>query len=295
MNPVNRLGLKAAGLTLGAVILLYGLYWGATRLWEHFAQPEQQTAGEALEAPAPDQDGDGLPDAFEAIYRGDPAKADTDDDGTNDFDEIAAGRDPAIAGPEDEVKPELGEDVVDTSTYTGRYLASLPKDLSRDQIMEQNRIEAFIALERGPLLPDLAAGTVKTSAAAGKEAIAAYLGQVSAAHNDQLTAVSNETIQAALETYLAGNPQELEQIVAQLETNSGILKNVAAPAEVAGLHTQLIQASEALTANTALLVGMREDFVGGLVASKNIDELGGVFAEIARQVQELEAKYEIEA
>lgn len=46
-----------------------------------------------------DDDGDGLPNWEEALWKSDPAKKDTDGDGVSDFDEARAMQDPTVPGP----------------------------------------------------------------------------------------------------------------------------------------------------------------------------------------------------
>ncbi len=86
------------------------------RFWRHLAEMDVDSAEEAVVAELPlawidspptaffnlggrlDADGDGLPDAFEALAFGsDPAAADTDGDGLLDGEEYIAGTDPAAA------------------------------------------------------------------------------------------------------------------------------------------------------------------------------------------------------
>lgn len=291
------MGLRVVGITAVVLAVLFGVYWGARTLLrgdEEAALPagEPQTLAERQQ----DTDGDGVADLYEtAYYNTDPTNTDTDGDGVNDLDEITAGRDPAVAGPQDESRPATGSAVVQQDTYTQRYLASLPDDIPRDQILDQARLEAFIAASRGPLVPEVLAGTIKTTSAAGKEAVSAYLDAISSAHNKSLRVITSADIEAAFRLQVqSSQPKTMQELVIALANNVGVLEAVEAPAEVVPLHTKLVAASRALRDNAAALRDIQQDFVGGLVAAKNIEELGGVFQEIAQAVQGLEEKYGLE-
>jgi hypothetical protein len=86
----------------------------------------------------------------------------------------------------------------------------------------------------------------------------------------------------------------LNTIVTQLEQNVKVLKTIPAPAETAALHAKLIAATQALHTNVVTVRDMDQDFVGGLIATQNIDDLGHVFQEISTSVKELETKYGLE-
>lgn len=296
MHSINLLGLKAVGATAVVMLVLLGIYTGARQL----AGPSAPTASptsvpDTTPAPAPDADGDGLPDAFEALYQTDPQKADTDADGTNDLDEITAGTNPTIPGPNDEVKPPTGE-AADLTTYTGRYLASLPNDAPREEVLKQERLEAFVNLNKGDLLPIIPAEQILSTPNSGQEAISSYLDSISSAQNPALAAVTNEDVSEALRQGLSNTQStSLPDLTKKLENNLSIIKSVPAPAEVRSLHTQYVAASQALLDAVKLLATMlKGDFVGGLIGAKKIEELGPVFQDISTQIQALEAKYGLE-
>lgn len=297
MEDINRLGLRVVGITAVVLAVLFGVYWGARTLLRggrEAAQPleEPQTLAERQQ----DTDGDGVADLYEtAYYNTDPTKADTDGDGVSDLDEITAGRDPAVAGPQDESRPATGSAVAQQETHTQRYLASLPDDVPRDQILDQAKLEAYMSANRGELLPALPDGVVKTTATAGKEAVSAYLDATSTAHNKSLRAVTSTDIEAAFRLQIqSGQPKTMQDLVIALTNNVGVLEGIEAPAEVTDLHTKLVAASRALRDNAAALRDIQQDFVGGLIAAKNIEELGGIFQELAAEVQGLEKKYGLE-
>ncbi|GEM_PF-2012627 len=294
MNPINALGIKVAALTGTLMLVLASVLWGSSYLWQQRSQEALVATNTATPDANPDSDGDGLPDRFEAIYRTDPTLADSDNDGMTDYDEIAAGKDPAIAGIQDESKPATGDAVVAPQNYTERYLAELPTDAPRDDILDQTKLESFISTTKGALLTPPTPSTIKTTAATGKEVVATYLNAISAGHNPELAVVNNDDIQQAFIAAQQSNPGPLESIINKLDQNIRVLRTAEAPAEAIELHTKLLSASEALLRNTQLLAGIRDDFVGSLVGSKNIEELGSVFQDIASQISALETKYNLQ-
>jgi hypothetical protein len=295
MPTVNTLGLRAVLITVLVLVILWGVYSGIKYfLFPQSTEPSvTATPATETESTATDTDADGLPDVFEPLYNTNVQQSDTDSDGTGDFAEIEQGRDPARPGPNDQSKPLTGGLAGSTTTYTEKYLAQLPEDISREDILVKERIEAFIELNKGPLLPEVAEVSLKTTSAVGKEAVDAYLKSVSATHNPQLSAITNDEIEQALTAQLSLQPQAMQEIIKKLESNVTVLRATPTPQETKALHRQLIAASEALLANTKLLQGIDSDFVGSLIASKKIDELAAVFADIATQVTALEAKYQL--
>ena len=296
MNKTNRMGLMAVGVTVIVLLGGYAIYWATSSLLITKSSPTSPTASPvATLAPITDKDADGLSDLVENLYKTNPDKADTDSDGTKDGEEVAAGRDPAKAGPSDRLSDvPLGGNVLDTTTYTGRYLASLPADIARDQILDKVRMEAFVEEHKGELLPSMAADTVKTSSATGKEAVKTYLDQISASTNPALKLVTSSSIEAAFRAaYADPKNTALHDAKVTLEGNFKILQATPAPLEAKDLHTKLLAATQGLMNNVALLENMPKDFVGGLIGAKNIQLLGEVFNDIGVQVKALEEKYDI--
>jgi len=295
MRAINVLGLRVAGITAVLLLMLFGLYWGGKYVFQKDKVPVAEQVFTDEERGA-DSDGDGVADLYETTYYGtDPAVADTDGDGVSDLDEILAGRDPLVPGPTDAIKPATGQAVAQQDTYTQRYLASLPNNIPREQILDQVRLEAFMQANRGQLLPTVAPESIQTVNSEGKEAVSAYLDTVSSVHNLSLKAITSADIEAAFRLQVdSSQPQPMRDVVIALTNNVGVLENAVAPQEVVGLHTKFIAASQALRDNAKLLSTIDGDFVGGLIGAKNIEELGTVFQEIAQEMQALEEKYGIE-
>lgn len=300
MKSLNRLGLLVAAVSTLAVLLVFGVILGIRALFTQPPEPTPTTAAPTATPPAQvlnqtDSDNDGLADEIEPIYGTDINNPDTDGDGTNDSDEITLLRDPVTPGPDDTIEQltETGE--IDTSTYTGRYVATLPADANTSDVLSRERLEAFIEEVRLPLVPEVPASSIVTTPEEGKEAVERYLDSVSASHNAELFAVTSEDIANAFQaTYSQEDSGALDTIVQKLESNLAALKKIATPAETQELHRTFIAASESLVTNAKLLQNMKSDFVGGLVGAKNIEELGVVFNDIAKQIADLEAKYGLE-
>lgn len=298
MQTVNRLGLRVVAGTLVLLLVIYGIYRGVRAVW--FSSPPSPTAIQQPSVSSSDQtedsDQDGLSDLLENVYASNPQQPDSDGDGTLDGAEVTADRDPTVAGPNDDLATTIADKiVVQLSTYTGKYLASLPPDLSQDEILNKARVEAFINENKGELLPAVDVAAVKTTSDSGKEAIAAYLNSISSTHNPALAAVTSADIEAAFRAYHA-NPQEskeLQVIYDKLRKNVLTLQNIEVPEEPKELHIRLLAASIALTNNVELLLGETKDFVGGLIGAKNIEELGPVFAQLGEDIAALQKKYNI--
>lgn len=299
MQPVNRLGIRVAIITLVFLGIIYGIYRGVRAFWftpqtNSISSPQPSlTTGDQTD----DSDQDGLADLLENVYATDPIQADSDGDGTLDGAEVVSGRDPAVAGPNDKlVDTATGKPTVKTATYTGTYLASLPPDLPQSEILSKARVEAFVQENKGKLLPDIAPESIKTTTDSGKQAISTYLDSISSAHNPALAAVTSADIETAFRAYHA-DPQgskELQAIYDKLRKNVSTLQNVAAPQEAKEIHMRLLAASMALASNVQLLLGEPQDFIGSLIGAKNIEDLGPVFAKIGEDIATLQKKYNIE-
>lgn len=294
MSSINTLGLKVVGITAIIVVIVFGAYAGVRQLIKKPAPAASPTPAISAEPTiAPDADHDGLPDKFEPLYQTDPNKADTDNDGISDLQEITNGTNPLLVGPNDQIKPPTGQAAADSSTFTGKYLASLPDNISREEILKKERVEAFINLNKGELLPKIAPDQIVSTTTSGKTAIETYLNAISASQNKELAAVTNEDINNALQQQLTNNNSTaLIDLAKKLEHNLELLKKVPTPTEVIELQTKYLAASQALLDNVKLLSTMFSgDFVGGLIAAKKIEELGTVFGDIATQIKALETKY----
>lgn len=255
MKSINRIGFIVSLLTLGIVLVIYSLYWGTNKLLSHTSSTEKEVASTA---PSPSVSPNALP--------------------VDNIKDIAT-----------------GDTIIQPKTYTEKYLASLPTDLPRDQVLNKDKIAAFVEQQKGSLLPEIATDSIVTSPAKGKKAIAAYLDNISASKNTSIKAISSEDIQQAYQKYYA-DPQhspELPALGKSLEQNVAALKLVAAPSEVFELHRQLLASSQALVDNVILLENTPTDFIGGLIGAKKIEDLGPVFQSIADSIKQLETKYKL--
>jgi len=278
------MGLRIVGITAIVFAVLFSLYWTGRMLLTSDNKEDEPTEITL------DTDGDGMADAYEtSFYHTDPKNVDTDGDGMSDRDEIVAGRDPLIPGPDDVSKPLTGSSIQKPETYTDLYLASLPKDVSREGILDQVQLEVFVNKNKGILLPEM---VIKNNAIEGKEAISAYLDNISSTHNDQIKEITSSDIELGFQLIVRdGEHEPLREIVTALKNNMTTLHDISAPTEASNLHTKLVSASSALHLNAERLLYLDQDFVGGLIAAKNIEELGGIFQEMATEIDALELKY----
>lgn len=302
MQSTNALGVKVVIITIGVIALAGGIGFGIRYLVKsmqkeepvdisaYLQNPPQQNS--ETEAELQDSDADGLPDIIENIYRTDPNNPDSDGDGTSDGDEVQQQRDPALAGPNDtiNVQPES----LDPTSYTAQYFASLPEGVSQTDVANQENLTAFVEQHATPLPADLSTITITTSPNTGADAIQQYLETISPTHNEAVTAVSSADIEAARgDTDPQSGTEKLNTIIAQLQQNLTIFTETPVPAEATELHKKLIASTQALVENITLLKNTPQDFVGGLVGAKRIEELGPAFADIGTQIKNLETKYDL--
>lgn len=302
MNQTNKLGMYVAGVTAVLVIAIASIYFGVRFLLsERNALTRTPTTSPT---PTPDvstfiagedSDNDELPDLVENLYRTLPNNPDTDADGTSDGEEISLQRDPTIAAPNDSLlEVSASGQVTGAGTYTQKYLATLPDDLSQDDVLSSTRLEAFVEEYKGSLLPDVPVSSIKTNAATGKEAIGAYISAISSTSNTQITPVTSAEIEEAHRlAYSSNQPQPLRDILTKLEANVSALQQIEVPQEAVLIHQELVAASQALVNNVKLLENMQKDFVGGLIGAKNIELLSPIFAQIANDTGTLKEKYQI--
>lgn len=303
MPSTNRLGIKVALITLLVFIALYGGYRGVKKL---VLSDSKNASNE--EAPLPsntlepqdnfsiDSDNDELPDLVENVYHTDPSRPDTDSDGTLDGKEVSLGRDPLTPAPNDLIKDILtGDKVSQQDTYTAKYLATLPTDLPREDVLNKDKIAAFVEQEKGSILPEVSSASIKTTSETGGEAIESYLNSISSVHNPGIKAVSSTDIDTAFKAYYSSptTSTALKELRIALEQNIVALQKITPPQEALALHTKLLAASQALVDNVKLLERMPEDFIGGLIGAKKIEELGSVFQSISEEVIKLEEKYKL--
>jgi len=289
MQEAHRASIRVGFITILVIVILVGGYWGVRLFLDRNSSDEAaQTLG------GQDSDSDGIPDVFEETYRTDPNKSDSDNDGVDDLEELVLGRDPAIAGPNDESKPLTGSNVTNLNTLTGKYLATLPENASRADILDNERIAAFIAIQQDELLPTIDQSEIKTIPETSAATVQTYLEAISASHNPEIKAITNEAIANAVSQQLQLQPGALKDLIVQLEQNNRTLNSVTVPVDLVSLHTRLLGASRALLSNVQLLAAIDEDFIGGLLAAQNIDKLGTTWQEIATDVTALEAQYKLE-
>ncbi len=182
----------------------------------------------------------------------------------------------------------------DLSGYTKKYVDSLPTGTTKEQVLDQKKIEEFVDANRQPLLPDLVDGALKTTTTAGKATIQKYLDSISPTQNKDIAVVTGDMITQALEKQQSS--AELEAMVpirASVEKNLEIFTKIKAPKEAQDLHKKLLQATTSLLNNITLLQNMRNDLIGGLIGQKNLADLNGVFTDIGNQILSLETKYDI--
>jgi len=178
---------------------------------------------------------------------------------------------------------------------TKKYVESLPKEQSKEQVLGESTIATYIDSNRGILLPELPAGTVKLSTASGKTAIKTYLDQISPAQNKKIQNITGDAIGTAFQNEQSGqDPKALTPILASITANFDLLKGIATPKEAEVLQTKLLQATQALITNIQVIQSFKQDPISGLIGLKNISALDAVYTDISAQISALEKKYNLQ-
>lgn len=260
MHSTNKIGIRIAGITLALALVVFGLSKGVAFLFS-------QTPETPITTPTPTS----------AQLVQPPSAAAT----------LPPEIQQQISAYKESADKSIGE-------YTKKYIQSLPADSEKNEVLAPAKVEEFVNTNKEALLPELFAGTVKTTSATGKDAIVKYLDAIAPSHNPAIKPVTGEMISAALIKQQSGeDTQALVPVRASIESNLNLFKNVLAPKEAIELHTQLLQATLALMNNVTLLQNMQKDFVGGLVGQKNIADLNAVFTDVGTKIVALETKYNI--
>lgn len=178
---------------------------------------------------------------------------------------------------------------------TKKYVATLPKDATQAQVLDQKNLTTYVSANQGQLLPALEPGTLKTSKATGKTAIKTYLDSISQAQNKKLKSVTGTDIVTAFQKQVSGeDANALAPILDDVQANFDIFKTIATPKEAELLQTKLLQATISLIQNIKLIQSFKTDQISGLIGLKNVSDLDGVYADIATQISALEKKYNLQ-
>lgn len=248
------------------------------------AEPEQRTR-------LHDSDGDGIADSVEGSYGTDPALYDTDGDGSSDGEEVDSGRNPLIAG-DDVLRPLAGSQVKAGSSYTQQYLASLPEDTPQNEIINKEKLDAFVASSQELLVPVVTDEQVRVTEVTNTETVSQYFSTISSKKNADIIPVTAQDVEAAFRLdYVNQDPETMKQVIAGLERNIDIYQQAEVPRDIIELHRQLIALNMALLDNTKLLQGMKDDFVGGLIAARNLNTLGPYFKALSEDMERTQTLY----
>lgn len=192
-----------------------------------------------------------------------------------------------------ELKTKIVQELKKNGTFTSQYLATLPANLPKDQVLDKTKVEAFINENKGEFLPVITNDQIKISQNKGKEAVKTYLDSISSDNNKNIKAITNQDIETAYKAYYADPKQStaLKDIKNSLTQNLAALKNIEVPAEALPIHKKILSATTALLKNIYLLETMPTDFVGGLIGAKNIEDLGPVFTSITEDIATLQKTY----
>lgn len=263
MDSLNRLGIRIIGITAVVLLLIFGAWKGIT-----LGISSYQMSRVSQVSPTPLSNIQALPSTT-------PEPSLTPQQ-AQELSTLAAKAQQTLVG------------------YTKKYIASLPANSDKNQVLDQKALQEFVEANKGKLLPDLPAGTVKTTTSKGKKAIQKYLDSISPVQNTAIKTVTGDAIIVALEQQQSGEDLEaLAPVRSLLEQNFTLFSSVETPKEALDLQIKLLQATQALVTNVKLLQDMRNDIVAGLIGQRNLTDLNAVFTDIATQISALETKYGI--
>lgn len=226
-----------------------------------------------------DEDGDGLRDWEEILWKTDPKNPDTDGDGTPDGAEVREGRDPTVAGPDDrrtatKIAPRTNEEQA-PRTATG--------ELARDVItgyLALKQSDSFNAVTEADFVNTIAQKAyvdiadksfseedIKNIVPATEETVRAYgnaLGGVIIANS-----VTNENEAVILLRALSNEDkkelEKLEPIIAAYDNMFADARGLSVPNDARALHTALLSSFNALSENIRAMKAVYEDPLSALV------------------------------
>lgn len=203
------------------------------------------------------------------------------------LDSLDANTDPTFAGLYSEEKPVTGQDITEGDTFTKKYLATLPEDIAREDILEKERMDAFIQVYKGELLPEVNVKDELILQSATVDEKASYLETISPGQDSSVHVLTSNMVDQALADHLNAKPARMNALIEKINHNIDMLTNTPVPQDMLDLHTKNIAAHQSLLESTKLLENVNNDFVGALIGTHNIKELGPTFREIATEINQL--------
>lgn len=249
-----------------------------------------------------DDDGDGLKNWEEALFRADPHSPDTDGDGVSDGEEVKQGRDPAKAGPGDRLpEPLFAQKQTEaqernltrdfTEAMLGRPVVTLlsggtpqipqeAADRYADLLLKKSVLSAAPAFSRA----DVVAHKQETP-----EAVALYFQSFQNAFEKIKSGGADETA-IALDLLQSGQTSErfedLEAQAALYDDAIADLKKTTVPQSLADFHVSTLNYLSRFRYAAALFRQFEQDPVKALVALNERLELEKRFREHLTQSQE---------
>lgn len=227
-----------------------------------------------------DEDGDGLKDWEEAIFRTDKANPDTDGDGTNDGEEVNKGRDPLVPGPNDFITPkqEAKKSALSapniTNDFAEKFLrAPLAQIISGGQpTVDPSAVEAYTErlLNRSVLAsaPQITGGEIKTGVNDAPEAIQEYFHSFSAIFLSLKARGKNE-IDVVTQAFQSQEYEPLANLAAYdtaYEKAVLQLKTLAAPPSLKEFHVSIINYLLKFKLSVAMIKNAESDPIQAMLA-----------------------------
>ena len=277
------------------VVLIIGIIGGTgALLWQQLGgstTPGGQQlppAGDVLENPNGDDDGDGLLNADEVLWGTDQQNPDSDGDGASDGDEVAAGRNPTIPGPNDALPSGFspGQDLQPltlTAPVTDQFFADNLNLAGDQRNLTQAYENRFAESERNPdslaqfiddqpvitQLPAVRDSAFTVQQNSGARTLAAYLTRVG-----HLAPLSNQSLLVAGLADLQGSndPSGIRALQHEVVVYQETIKAELVPPEAVELHKLLLGYTELVNATLEQIASWPDDEVKATVALRQLDQ-----------------------
>lgn len=198
-----------------------------------------------------DGDNDGLSDAKEIIYGGDPKNPDTDNDSYQDGDEVKNGYDPTITG-----SARLTDRT--TQNLTIRYFGWVKEKYDiADPILQNSSIQEYLTIyyPADLVLPDIAENKLTINHNANDQDINDY---IEFSNNIELPK-SFSNYPELYEKVLAGQNINIDSILNELSANTDKLYKFSVPEKAIKIHKKYIGIMETLKIIFADLKNTQKD------------------------------------
>jgi len=284
-------------LLAGAILIIGGSFLFVQ--WKNRKEVYSNTTDQLVvndisqNALAKDDDGDGLANWEETLWKTDANNPDSDGDGTSDGEEIKAGRDPVIAGPNDTLSQEEVENKINKENEANltetdkfsrdffiQYVASLQSGQPVNQADYEKLLQNYLAEAANKTnVRFYGASDFKVATAETPTIIRAYGNEVARIMSRKEGAPALESELLIIDRYVkTTDPEELlklEPLVAEYRRIEEELKNTPVPQSALILHIELINAISFTKQGIEGMQMIETDPLKAIAAINNYPEASG--------------------